>query len=132
MKIIPALKGFHSHQMWLFHLKIVCRSREVLGVLTGTEAKSTADGTSEVQKWEAKDAKAQYYVLTTVDSSITPHIMMCTMPKQMLDILNSIYQKDSSKRKCMLLQEFYNYKYDRNKDIMSNISHVQNLAHKLT
>jgi hypothetical protein len=31
----------------------------------------------------------------------------------------------------MLLQEFYNYKYDGNKDIMSNISHVQNLAHKL-
>jgi hypothetical protein len=48
----------------------------------------------------------------------------------MLDILNNIYQRGSSQQKCMLLQEF-NYKYDRNKDIMSNISHVQNLAHKL-
>jgi predicted choloylglycine hydrolase len=31
----------------------------------------------------------------------------------------------------MLLHEFYNYKYDGNEDIMSNIIHEQNLAHKL-
>jgi hypothetical protein len=91
MKIIPTLKAFDSYQMRLFHVKIACRAREVLGVLTGTEAKPTADRTSEVEKWEAKDAKAQYYVVTTVDSSIT-HIMMCTTSKQMLDILNNIYQ----------------------------------------
>jgi hypothetical protein len=131
MKIIPTVKGIDSYQMWLFHLKIVCHAREVLGVLRETEAKPAADRTSEVQKWEAKDAKAQYYVVTTVDSSITPHIMMCTTSKQMLDILNNIYQRDSNQQKCMLLQEFYNYKYDGNKDIMSNMSYVQNLAHKL-
>jgi hypothetical protein len=126
MKIIPTLNGVDSYQMWLFYLKIVSRAIEVLGVLTGTEAKPTADRTSEVQKWESKDAKVQYYVVTTEDSSITPHIMMCTTSKQMLDILNNIYQIDSSQQKCILLQEFY----DGNKDIMSNITHVQNLAHK--
>jgi hypothetical protein len=50
MKIIPTLKGVDSYQMWLFHLKIVCRAKEILGVLTGTEAKPTADQTSEVQE----------------------------------------------------------------------------------
>jgi hypothetical protein len=91
MKIIPTLKGVDSYQVWLFHLKIVCPAKEILGVFTGTEAKPTADRTSEVQKWKGKDAKAQYYVVTMVDSSITPHIMMCTMSKQMLDILNKVH-----------------------------------------
>jgi hypothetical protein len=50
----------------------------VLYCPTGTEGKPTADRTSEVQKWESKGAEAQFYVVTTVDSSITPHIMMCT------------------------------------------------------
>jgi hypothetical protein len=99
------------------NLKIVCRAKEILEVLTGTEAKPTADRALEVQKWEAKNAKAQYYVVTMIDSSITPHIMMCTTSKQMLDILNNIYQRDSSQQKCMLLQEFYNYKYDGNKTL---------------
>jgi hypothetical protein len=49
----------------------------------------------------------------------------------MYDTLKKVYQRDTSQQKCLLLQDFYNYKYDKTKDMMTNISHVQNIAFKL-
>lgn len=49
----------------------------------------------------------------------------------MYDTLKIIYRKDTTAQKCFLLQEFYNYKYDKTKDMMSNISHIRNIAYKL-
>ncbi|XP_023709537.1 uncharacterized protein LOC111865596 [Cryptotermes secundus] len=49
----------------------------------------------------------------------------------MYDTLKQIYQRDTSQQKCLLLQDFYNFKYDKIKDMMTNVSHVQNIAFKL-
>jgi hypothetical protein len=49
----------------------------------------------------------------------------------MYETLKSIYQRDTTQQKSHLLQEFHNYKFDNKKDMMKNISGIQNLAHKL-
>jgi hypothetical protein len=49
----------------------------------------------------------------------------------MYETLKSIYQRDTTQQKSRLLQELYDYKFDKKKDTMKKISGIQNLAHKL-
>jgi hypothetical protein len=55
----------------------------------------------------------------------------CTTAKETYNTLKQIYQRDSSQQKCLLLQDFYNFKYDKTKDMMTNLSCMQNIAFKL-
>ena len=57
--------------------------------------------------------------------------MTCNNSKAMYDTLVRIYKKDSDQEKCLVLQEFYNYKYDSLNDAQTNISVLQNLVFKL-
>ncbi|UYV79748.1 FHDC1 [Cordylochernes scorpioides] len=44
---------------------------------------------------------------------------------------NSIFERDDEQLKCKLLQEFHTYKFDKNVDLVANISNLRNLAFKL-
>jgi hypothetical protein len=66
-----------------------------------------------------------------IEKHVKTHIVTCTTAKEMYDTFKQIYQRDTSQQKCLLLQDFYNFKYDKTKDMMTNISHVQNIAFKL-
>ncbi|PNF39991.1 hypothetical protein B7P43_G15692 [Cryptotermes secundus] len=67
----------------------------------------------------------------TIEKHVKTHIVTCTTAKEMYDTLKQIYQRDTSQQQCLVLQDFYNFKYDKIKDMMTNISHVQNIAFKL-
>lgn len=87
--------------------------------------------TEKVSAWEQKDALAKYFILRTIDVNVKTHILTCETSKQMYDTLSKIYQKNTDQQKTQLLGEFYNYEYDRNQDVMSNIAKVQTLAFRL-
>lgn len=126
---IETLKDVESFAVWDFQTKIALRAKEILGVVDGTESRPTEE--SALKKWNTKDAKAQNQIVKTVDKSVIPHIISCKTAKDMYGILKGIYQRDNVQQKCLLLQEFYNYQFSKEKDIRSNISHIQNLAFKL-
>ncbi|UYV68949.1 hypothetical protein LAZ67_6001758 [Cordylochernes scorpioides] len=46
-------------------------------------------------------------------------------------VLSEIFERDDEQLKCKLLQEFHTYKFDKNVDLVSNISNLRNLAFKL-
>lgn len=126
---IQTLKDVDSFAMWDFQIKIALRAKEIISVMDGTETRPEAADT--LKKWTTKDAKAQNYIVKTLDKSAIPHIMSCTSSKEMYDTLQGIYQRDNSQQKCVLLQEFFNYQFVPDRDIRSNISNIQNIAFKL-
>ncbi|KAJ8865633.1 hypothetical protein PR048_033153, partial [Dryococelus australis] len=77
--------------------------------------------------WGKKDAKAQRYIVTTIDKDNIQLIMSCDSAKDMFDKLCSIYERDSSHHKSSLLQHFFNYKIGR---VASGLSDLQNLSMK--
>jgi hypothetical protein len=44
------------------------------------------------------------------DNHLKTHIVTCTTAKEMYDTLKQIYQRHTSQQKCLLLQDFYNFK----------------------
>ncbi|UYV78030.1 FHDC1 [Cordylochernes scorpioides] len=51
-------------------------------------------------------------------------IILCKMTQ-------TIFERDDEQLKCKLLQEFHTYKFDKNVDLVANISNLRNLAFKL-
>ncbi|KAJ8896370.1 hypothetical protein PR048_001714 [Dryococelus australis] len=78
--------------------------------------------------WGKKDAKAQRYIVTMIDKGNIQFIMSCDSAKGIFDKLCSIYERDSSRNKSSLLQNFFNYKMDK---VPSGLFDLQNLSMKL-
>ncbi|UYV69020.1 FHDC1 [Cordylochernes scorpioides] len=85
----------------------------------------------EKNAWIIKDAKAQKYIISSIDKTILTHIIHCENAKSMYDTICRIFERDDEQLKCKLLQEFHTYKFDKNVDLVANISNLRNLAFKL-
>ena len=81
--------------------------------------------------WLKKDARAQKLIVTSLEKQPLTHILTCTSSKEMFKKICSVYERDTEQQKCMLLQEFFNYKYQRGKDMATHVSTLQNIAYKL-
>ena len=129
---IQKLKDTTTYSMWSFQIKILFQAKEMIAVIEGEDLKEKKDmNQEETRRWNMKDAKAQYWIVSTIDRSVVHHIMTCKTAKEMFQKLKLIYEKDTETQKCQLLQEFYAYKYDRSKDVMTNMSNLQNIAYRL-
>ncbi|UYV77795.1 hypothetical protein LAZ67_15002324 [Cordylochernes scorpioides] len=82
-------------------------------------------------KWSQKDAKAQKYIMLTIEKNVLTHILNCKTSKEMYEKQVAIYQREDEQLKCKLLQEFHGFKFDKNTDMATNISRMQNLVFKL-
>ncbi|PNF36207.1 hypothetical protein B7P43_G09724 [Cryptotermes secundus] len=126
---LPKLKDADSFPLWDFEIKILMRAEELINIVDGSDLLSDQGRDKEnTRKWKMRDAKCQYYIVRRIEKT---HIVTCTTAKEMYDTLKQIYQRDTSQQKCLLVQDLYTFKYDKTKDIMTNISHVQNIAFKL-
>lgn len=105
------LKDSNTFPMWHFEIKILFRAKQLMDVVDGTSLLGSC-GTDEEKKlkWKTKDATAQHAILRTVDRTVKVHLMTCESAKDMYDTLLRIYKKDTDHEKCLLLQEFYDYK----------------------
>jgi len=117
--------------MWDFEIRILFKARDLIDIVEGTETLESQTEESKVKKWRTKDAIAQHYILLTIENRVKPHILSCTSSKEMYSTLKKIYQRDTSQQKCSLLQDFYNFKFDKDSDLMGNISQLQNITYKL-
>ncbi|PNF34311.1 hypothetical protein B7P43_G15816 [Cryptotermes secundus] len=129
---LPKLKDADSFPLWDFEIKILMHAKELINIVDGSDLLSDQGRDEEnIRKWKMQDAKFQYCIVRTIEKHVKTHIMTCTTTKEMYDTLKQIYQRDTSQQKCLLLQDFHNFKYDKTKDMMTNISHVQNIAFRL-
>ncbi|UYV74622.1 hypothetical protein LAZ67_12000313, partial [Cordylochernes scorpioides] len=98
---------------------------------TGTIGTAYQKDEKEKNAWIIKDAKVQKYIISSIDKTILTHIIHCENAKSMYDTICRIFERDDEQLKCKLLQEFHTYKFDKNVDLVANISNLRNLAFKL-
>lgn len=128
---IPKLKNAETYPLWNFEMRIMLRAKQLYKIVNGEDVLAQDANANVTDQWKTKDAKAQYYILRTIDQHVKPHILTCETAKDMYDTLKNIYDKQSAQQKQQLQSDFFNYTWNKSKDVMTNISHVQNIVFRL-
>ncbi|UYV76293.1 hypothetical protein LAZ67_13003282, partial [Cordylochernes scorpioides] len=112
-------------------ITIIFKANGLLDIVNGKSLFEDLKDETGKDKWSLKDAKAQKYIMLTIEKNVLTHILNCKTSKEMYEKLVAIYQREDEQLKCKLLQEFHGFKFDKNTDMATNISRLQNLVFKL-
>lgn len=129
--IIDKLKNYENFEIWKFQINIIFKANNLIDIINGKSLLRDIKEEDDKSKWYIKDAKAQKFIISSIEKTVLVHILNCTNAKEMYDKLSAIFEKDDEQMKCKTLQDFYSYKYDKNSDMTTNLSKIQNLAYKL-
>ncbi|CAH1996118.1 unnamed protein product [Acanthoscelides obtectus] len=121
---IEKLVDNESSEMWRFQINIVFKSQGLWEIVNGIKIIDKSATAEHRTCWEKKYAKAQKYIITTVDKKILLHVMSCKTSAEMYKKLCSIFQKDTEDKKCALLCEFFNLTYQKEYDLSLHISKI--------
>lgn len=115
-----------TYQVWKFQLNILLQSNDLTKHIENLipEKQRTAD-------WKKKDANAQKMIIMTIDKKPLMHIINCGTAYEMWIKLQAIYERNKKRQKCNLLQEFFLYTFDKDTDMATHISRLENLSHRL-
>lgn len=84
------------------------------------------EDTQAVQaEWLKKRMLERRRLVTSLEKQPLTHILICISAKKMFQKICSIYERDTEKQKYLLLQEFFNYKYQRGQDIAAHVSTIK-------
>ncbi|UYV70767.1 hypothetical protein LAZ67_8000536 [Cordylochernes scorpioides] len=128
---IVRLKNPENFDLWNFQITIIFKANGLLDIVNGKSLFEDLKDETGKDKWSLKDAKAQKYIMLTIEKNVLTHILNCKTSKEMYEKLVAIYQREDEQLKCKLLQEFHGFKFDKNTDMATNISRMQNLVFKL-
>ncbi|KAJ8882511.1 hypothetical protein PR048_014322 [Dryococelus australis] len=120
---VEKLKGHSDFSIWKFQIVVLLKAVDLNNVVS-TEVRGGEQDTN----WGKEDGKPQRYIVRTIYKCNIQFIMSCDSSMGMFDKLCSIYERDSSHNKSLLLQNFFSYKIDK---IASGLSDLQNLSVKL-
>lgn len=129
---IVKLKNSATFPIWDWEVKILFNAKKLMDIVEGKETLAMCGrDTDKITKWKQHDAIAKQVFMKTVDREAKLHLMTSETSKEMYDTLVKIYKKDTEQEKCLLLQEFYNFKFDNSKDVHYNFSKMQNIVYQL-
>lgn len=127
---IEKLKNAETYQMWKFQIDILLKSK---GLFEYTEVGCKCESTDKkkISEWQTADAKVQNYIVTTVEKTVLVHLMNCKSGSAMYKKLQDLFERDSSQQKCLLLTNFYKFKFDAKKNVADNIAALETIAFRL-
>lgn len=129
---VPKLCDAATFPMWEMEMKILFAAQQLDVIVDGTSTKeSCGEDSKKILDWNTKDARAKYLILRTVSNSAKSHLLVHTTSKDMFDALCKVYKRDSLQTKDQLLTELFTFSYDKNVDVMGNISRLQTIAFRL-
>lgn len=128
---IEKLKDSENFMIWKFQVTILFKSLGLYEIVTGVSV--LREGTTEPAKteWIRKDARAQKIIITSIERQPLTHILVCKTSHEMFQRICATYERDTQQQKCILLQEFFNYTYQKGTDIATHVSKLENLAYRL-
>ena len=129
--IIDKLKNTENFEIWNFQINIVFKANNLIDIINGKSIFEDLERENEKTNWVVKDAKAQKYIISSVEKTVLTHILNCKSSKEMYEKLCVIFQKVDEQLECKILQDFYSFKFNKDCDVVTNISKIQNLAFKL-
>ena len=106
-------------------------ANEIYDVVLGMRVKPEDLTTATGKVWVKDDAKAQFYISSTVESMQQQHIQACDSAKEMWDRLANIHEQRSATHKLLLTQRFHEYRMEPTDTVAVHVSKVQNMARQI-
>lgn len=131
LALIEKLKDSESFEIWKFQIQIVFKAYGQYQIVTGESKLEDQTRDEDIRSWTSKDAKAQKSIITSIDKKLMMHILNCKSSHEMFEKLCKIFEKDDQQQKCNLLQDFFNFKYEKGCDMSLHISRLENLRYRL-
>ena len=105
---IPKLADTASFPLWDLEVNIFCGSKQLCGVVDGTEPKPAETDENKLSKWLQKDATAKLILLRTVENSVKTHLLTCSTAAAMYKSIIEFYKKEDEQTKGKLLGDSTN------------------------
>jgi len=115
------------------------RAKELSDVLSKSSKKTATTGSEPVagisadssEKWRQRDAHAMYIITSAMDFGQVALIEGCESTQQIIDKLDSSYDKKSEMTKMMLHEQFASQKMETSDSMSMHIAKVENIARQL-
>lgn len=84
-----------------------------------------------MKRFTKADKAARKILVTTLDSKPLRLITSCTTAMQMWNKLHATYEMKSTESLSLLMQQFYEFKWDNDANVMENLTKIENLVTKM-
>ena len=138
------LLGADNWSIWKFPIKMMTAG-ELEGINNGDlrkpELQRRVDESAEAaaarfekesEAWKKLDARVQKIIGMSLRTKVIMHLISCTSGRAMWDKLCSVYDVISEVNIHLLQQKFYSAEKEPSEDIITFVSRLENINHKLT
>lgn len=127
---IQRLKGQDTFDLWKFQVTVFLQAQNVFGIATGVTEQPKGDE-EKMTDWIKKDAMCKKIFIMTIDRALQTHIMHCATAQDMWKKMIEIFENKGEETSCVLMQEFFDAKYEKGESIMNHVSKLENIYYKL-
>lgn len=131
IQLLEKLKDSTNFSVWKFEPDILLKANSLYEIVTGDVKLEDISSVETKTDWVKKDAKAQYAIIGSVDKRYRIHLMSCKISCEMYLKINSMFERDKEQKKTTLMEEFFKFEFKRDKDVLANITLLQNLANNI-
>lgn len=130
---VEKLEGPEDWPKWKWHIKMVLRSLELEGIVSGAIQKPklgrdpSTDDKKKISEWEKEDAKAASVLASAMSKQISDLVLTCTSAKDIFDKLCARFERSSAQRLNMLIESFFRAERNKEEDIAKHIAKLQKL-----
>jgi hypothetical protein len=110
---VAPLEGSSNYRTWKFSMKMVLMSKDLWGVVDGSEVKA-----NEEKEWEKKNQKALALISLSVTQLELHNILDCATAKAAWDILEKLYEGKGRNRKFLLMEQLFKFNMDNRETTM--------------
>ena len=117
--------------LWKFDLFILLKAANLDGVVLGTDVLAETASEKDKREWNQRDAKAQKYIVFTIDKRNKVHIMNSKTSAEMFTSLSKLFDQDDERQKCTAMEEFFTFQYDSTVNMHTNLGKLENIVCKI-
>lgn len=130
---VKNLKMFNGQnfQACKFQMRAILVAKGLNEIVTRARAIPSNEEVEERKEWITDNAKAMYYLSSSLDSNQMDHVLVCNTAHQMWTSLNRIHEQTSAANKLLINQRFHEYRMNSSDSAITHFSKVQNLAKQL-
>lgn len=104
-----------SHQAQAKAKEIEMRNKEAREAWE-TEKK---DYYSSLERWQQKDGRARFAILSSIDESLVFTVQHCKTSKEMLNLLGGLFREHGLVQRCTVWTDFVQFRFDSSSSVMA-------------
>ena len=121
----------NNFKTWKFQINAILRAKDLEDVVSGAAVKPAATEEADLKKWLQRDGLATSVLFASLSADQSRLVLSCKSSKEIMDLLESIYNKKSDVKVMGLYEEYFVVRMGEDEKLAAYVSKFDNLAHEL-